>query len=117
VSGSTGQACEPTALTVTVIPSTGTADHAAAAPGNQVQFAAQVGRTIPKGCPLPPYAATWPAVWVSSDPTDVQVNNSQSRSLNGLTTCVAATKGAATLTATYTEDKLSASGTGTITCK
>ena len=64
-----------------------TADHTAAAPGNQVQFRAESspGNTNPS-CPVPTYILNVHAQWTSSDP-NVTVSSADDAT-NGLATCV-----------------------------
>jgi hypothetical protein len=104
-------------IALTVEPPTGSADHRAAAPGNQVKYAAWYGPTQGSSCLIPELDVT-NATWTSSDPLDVQVSSAPGDT-NGLATCTGATSGAATLTASYTPAAGSApvSGTATLTCQ
>jgi hypothetical protein len=54
--------------------------------------------TYPAGCPLPATPIIDDAIWTTSDPTNIQINNALGTT-NGLATCVGATTGAATITA------------------
>jgi hypothetical protein len=84
-------------------PTSGTANHALAPPGDQVQFMVTSAPYIVSGkdCALPQIVARVYAAWTSSDPTDVTVS-SAGDSTNGLATCVNATPTPVTLTATGT---------------
>ena len=102
--------CTPTPLVVTVSPASATADHTAAPPANQVQFAANVsGGTVPSGCAVP--AVAMQLQWAVADTTDVSFG-----STNGLATCVNATSGTTTVTATARQGNAQGSGTATLTC-
>ncbi len=97
--GNDPPSCNPVALAIS--PATTSVSHTP--PGNQVQFTAT--EQTPPGCrgvPLPVIGATWSV----SDPVNVTITNS------GLATCVAATNGEVTVTATSG----SLTGTARLTC-
>ncbi len=66
--GALADNCEVSAL---VIPATATADPAAAAPGNQVQFSTSF--TVKGSCVLPQFLTE--GQWVTSDPTNTSISN------------------------------------------
>jgi hypothetical protein len=95
--GDVKQNCQITGLTVT--PATATADHNALAPGNRVQFFAAA--QVPKGCVSPACVNCVPGlVWSVSDPVNVSIANNANDGTNGTATCLGATNGAVTITAT-----------------
>lgn len=114
------QNCTATPYVVTLTPASGTADHNAAPPGNQIQFSmAGTGGQIPAGCPAvgDPLAG---ASWKESDPTDVHITFDPEATgiTRAVAVCVNATPGATTLTGTLSEgDFLTGSGTAQVTCK
>lgn len=77
-------------ITAAITPSSATADHAAAAPGNQVQFV--LSSTATGNCPLVPDRV---GVWSTSDPVNTTISNQAPT--QGLATCVNATPAAATI--------------------
>src|SRR5215467_7939307 len=80
--GNTQQSCEFTALSVT--PSSGTADHAVSAPGNQIQF---VAAPVTKGqCAAGACVNCWGQTWTVSDPVNVSISNENLD--NGMATCL-----------------------------
>lgn len=108
------QNCELTALLVS--PSSATADHSVSSPGNQVQFFA--GPVMKGQCAVPACVNCLGQTWTASDNLDVSISNNASD--NGTATCLAATTGAVTITATApvsTKSNKTVSGTATLTCK
>jgi hypothetical protein len=106
--------CRLTALSVG--PSSATADHLAAAPGNQVQFFATA--IVPNGCASAACVNCSGQTWTVSDPDNVSISNNINN--NGTATCVGATNGAATVTATApvrTATTQTVTGNATLTCK
>lgn len=77
-------------ITATVTPASATADHTAAPPGNQVQFA--LNSTAKGNCPLTPDAI---GIWSSSDTVNVSISN---QSTAGLATCLGPTASPVTIT-------------------
>ena len=69
-------------ITATINPSSATADHLAAVPGNQVQFALASTETG-SNCPLAPNNI---GSWSTSDPGNTKIN-----AASGLATCLATT--------------------------
>ena len=116
-SGSSG--CNITSV-LEVTPSSATADHSAAAPGNEERFVATERSTSIPGCPVPAVAAItivpviYPA-WTSSDPVDVTVSSAPDAT-NGLATCVNATLTPVTLTATEGSGVTAQLASATLTC-
>jgi hypothetical protein len=98
------------------MPATATADHRETPPGNQAQFRPQLVNTYPAGCPLPATPIIDDAVWTTSDPTNIQINNALGTT-NGLATCVGATTGAATITAKISLPMSTLSSTASLTCQ
>src|SRR6266498_3475755 len=82
--------CRLTALSVS--PTSATLDHLAAAPGNQGQFFAAA--VVSGSCAIPACVNCSGQTWMVSDPINVSISN------NGTATCVGATSGAVTVTAT-----------------
>lgn len=108
------QNCELTALLVS--PSSATADHSVSSPGNQVQFFA--GPVMKGQCAVPACVNCLGQTWTVSDNLDVSIGNNAND--NGTATCLAATTGAVTITATAPASNKSTktvSGTATLTCK
>lgn len=103
------------ATALAVAPQTGTADHAAAPPGNQVSF---VGQDMPPAsCPPTPGAPRMDLKWSVSDPVNVTIGNIQGVDY-GVATCKNATAGAVTVTASGNNTlKMPITGTAALTCK
>jgi hypothetical protein len=99
-----------------------TADHTLAAPGNQVTFQAVSGAEAVSGsdCPIPLVVAdvSGSAVWTVSDPLDVQLSGTAPNAISGeVATCVNATADPVTVTASYTNQGVTKTGTAQLTCK
>lgn len=108
------QNCELTALSVS--PSSATADHSVSSPGNQVQFFA--GPVMKGQCAVPACVNCLGQTWTVSDTVNVSISNNAND--NGTATCLGATNGAVTITATAPASNKSTktvSGTATLTCK
>ena len=109
-------------FTLRVSPTSGVADHAAKAPGNQQQFGASGTPTLTPGsastCGLPALVASLQPQWTSSAPLDVTVSSAQD-STNGLATFLAATTAPVILTATTSASSQAPQQTATVTltCK
>src|SRR5262249_42361992 len=86
------------AIALAVAPPTATADHAAAPPGNKIQFVAL--DAIPPGCrPTPgPAVPRQDLKWTVSEPANVTIGNTPNVDY-GLATCNNATAGTVTVTA------------------
>lgn len=111
--------CKPSGFSLGALPAEGantTPDHSAAAPGNQEQFVADVGPVTGPGCATPAYVFLAKANWTVSDPVHVHISSAPDAT-NGLATCVDATQGAATVTATFTQETFTETANATITCK
>jgi hypothetical protein len=109
-----GEKCQLVGLTVS--PSTATADHAAPSPANRVQFAAQA--EVPAGCVVIQCVNCVGQTWAVSDPVHVSISNNGSD--NGTATCLGATNGAVTITATApvtAGSNQTVSGTALLTCR
>jgi hypothetical protein len=112
--GNTPQSCDLTGLSIS--PSTATADHGVSAPGNHVQFVAGL---VAKGqCAFGACVNCWGQTWTVSDPVNVSISNDALD--NGIATCLRATNGAVTITATAPvsgKSTQTVTGTATLTCK
>jgi hypothetical protein len=111
-----------TELALEVGPGSGTANHVAASPGNQVQFDGYTAESIVSGsgCAIPNIVERVNATWTSSDTTNVTVSNA-SGSTNGLATCVGPTAGLVTITGSIAANpslnQPAQSKTVTLTCQ
>ena len=105
--------CTP--LDLSVAPQTATADHAAAAPGNQISFIAFDG--LRPGCPPTPGPIRTDLKWSVSDTVNTKIGNTLNVDY-GVATCINATPSPVTVTATGTNG-LGATirGTATLACK
>jgi hypothetical protein len=110
--------CTVTALNLG--PAAGTADHLAASPGNQVQFSGfDALNTLPSGCLTVgiTQAMRTDLKWTVSDPVNVTIGNTLNVDY-GRATCVNATAGPVTVTASGPNAKgTTITGTATLTCK
>jgi len=79
-----------------VVPATATADHTAAAPGNQQKFTFPL-TVLPAGCAQAQYIVL--PTWVSSDPVNAPISNANDAT-NGVATCVGATTPPVTISTT-----------------
>ncbi len=115
--GDGNKSCQWIALNVS--PATATANHSAAAPGNQAQFAAN--GVVSSGCATAQCINCTPGVtWSVSDAVNVSLTPGPMGQSVVIATCLGATSGAATLTATVPVTSGSAqtvSGTATLTCQ
>ena len=111
-----GGSCTVTTV-LAVSPASGTADHSAAAPGNQQKFSAvESFSSITSGCAVPLVVPVVYPAWTSSDPVDVTVS-SAADSTNGLATCVNAALAPVTLTASVGTGATAQAKTVTLACK
>lgn len=104
--GNSTNCATPTALTIS--PTTGSADHTAVPPGNQVQYSGAL--QYPAGCVLPTILPV--LTWSTSDTTDTSIGTPPNA---GLATCLNATPQAATITGSLPGGSLK--GTATLSCK
>jgi hypothetical protein len=103
------------AVALAVAPQTATADHLAAAPGNQISFVA--GDVAPNGCPPTPGPLRFDLKWSVSDPVNVSIGNTPNVDY-GVATCKNATAGPVTVTASGTNKlNMPITGTASLTCK
>ena len=110
-----------TVASMAVDPSTGTADHNAAPPGNEQQFFSD--GTMTGSCPAPPMSTPirrglQDVIWTVSDAANVSISNVKDSTF-GTATCLGPTSGAATVTATLPADKNHGKGllaSGQLTC-
>jgi hypothetical protein len=79
-----GVSSDKCVVTTAITPANATADHNAAAPGNEVQFS--LSSTVKGNCPLIPDVV---GVWSTSDPVNTTISNEPSS--QGLATCLHAT--------------------------
>lgn len=105
---------------LTVTPQNGVADHTSAPPGNEVHYQGTV-QAVPSrpSCPVPALIPVYPeyATWMNPDPADIQISSAKDPS-NGTAVCLAATKGAVTLTGTFPQGAAgSVEKTVTLTCR
>jgi len=101
--GSTQNSCT---ITANVIPASGSADHALAAPGNQVQFATQ--SSVAGNCPLAPDTK---GTWATSDTTNTSIDQ------QGLASCLSATPSPATITNSGVVRRVKSFTPATLTCR
>jgi hypothetical protein len=85
---------------IDVSPSSATADHAAQAPGNQVQFITITGQKCTNGAYSNAIAVIYPG-WTNPDPLDISIS-SAADATNGTAICKNTTAGPVTLTASAT---------------
>jgi hypothetical protein len=103
------------AVGLAVAPSTATADHLAAAPGNKVSFVAS--DQPPAGCPPTPGPIRLDLLWSVSDPANVTIGNTQKVDY-GVATCIHATPAPVTVTATGANTHgATITGTATLACR
>jgi len=99
--------CNPTALTIS--PTTGTADHTALPPGNQVQYSGML--QYPSGCTVPAIVPI--LTWTTSDTTDISITGGPANP--AVATCLNATPQPATITAALPTSGLK--GTASLSCR
>jgi hypothetical protein len=104
------------ALQMSVGPATGTADHAAPAPGNQQVFTAFTGEKPQVGCPISNVVLEVFPAWTSSDPLDITISSANDKT-NGTATCTGSTNGPVTLTAVLGSGASELTATASLTCK
>ena len=109
-----GSQCDPI-LQMKITPTVATADHMAAAPGNQVKFEAVEGDGIVSGCPINNVLRLVQPVWTNPAPLDITISSAQDAT-NGTAVCLDSTSGPVTLTATDTTVKPALSAQVTLTC-
>ena len=85
-----GVSSDRCSVTTSIAPVNATADHNAAAPGNEVQFS--LSSTVKGDCPLIP---DFVGVWSTSDSVNTTISNQAST--QGLATCLSATPTPATI--------------------
>ena len=101
---------------LSVSPATATADHAATPPGNQQKFYAALEPSAAPGCPVPQNVGIAYPAWTNPAPLAISISSAQDQT-NGLATCLKATTGAVTLTATVGTGLTAQSKTVQLTCK
>ncbi len=103
--------------TLSVSPTTATADHISAPPGNQQQFHAYSGPgAAVSGCAQAQVIAELTPQWTVSDTVHVTISSAQNT--NGLATCLGSTTGAATVIASIVGTSGSVTKlTASLTCK
>jgi hypothetical protein len=92
----------------TVVPATAVADHNAAAPGNQQQFAFPLTQ-LPVGCAQAQYLVL--PTWVSSDTVNAPISNTPPNI--GVATCM----GSTTTPVTISTTQEGSASVGRLTCK
>lgn len=85
-----GTSSDTCVITASITPQNPTADHNAAAPGNQVQFS--LLSSVKGNCPLTP---DFVGVWSTSDPVNTTISNQVPT--QGVATCLNATATPATI--------------------
>jgi len=85
-----GGASDTCVITTAITPTSATADHSAAAPGNEVQFV--LSSSVKGNCPMVPDRL---GVWSTSDPVNTTISNQAPT--QGLATCLNATSTPATI--------------------
>src|SRR6266481_6390568 len=85
-----GTSSDTCVITTSITPQNATADHNAAAPGNQVQFS--LLSSVKGNCPLTP---DFLGLWSTSDPVNTTIGNQAP--IQGLATCFNATPTPATI--------------------
>jgi len=114
--GSQNPACGPGPPVLAVSPATATADHTAAAPGNQQQYTATSRPAAAgAGCATPDVIARLTPTWTVSDTLHISISNA-SDATNGVATCLGPTIGAATVTATVGSGATATKLTASLTC-
>jgi hypothetical protein len=116
--GCGGTASKPpdcsTAISLTVLPNPGTADHLAAPPGNKVSFFGL--DVLPEGCIPRPGPIRLDLHWTVSDTTNTSIGNTPNVD-NGVASCINATPAPVTVTATGPNERgATISGTAALTC-
>ena len=108
------QDCRSIGLSVS--PPSATADHTAAAPGNEAQFFASA--VVRNGCATAACVNCSGQTWTVSDPGNVSISNNAND--NGTATCLGTTNGAVTVTATVSAtrgSKHTLTQTAMLTCR
>jgi hypothetical protein len=92
-------------------------NHTDPPPGNQEQFIAALFPTAAgSGCAVPQVVEKVAANWTVSDPVHVTIS-SANNATNGVATCIGATSGPATVTASYTQNSVTKTATNSLICK
>jgi hypothetical protein len=100
-----------------VSPLTATANHSAAAPGNQVQFFSTIApKASAADCPVPLYIIAARPAWTNPDPLDLTISNANDAT-NGTAVCNSATSGPVTLTANVGSSATPSLQTVQLTCQ
>lgn len=114
--GDEKQTCKWVALNLT--PPSASANHTAASPNNEAQFAANAAPS--SGCLVPECINCTPGVtWTVSDPVNVSISPVENQSV-AIATCMGATASPVAITATApasTGTTETVSGTATLTCQ
>jgi hypothetical protein len=98
-------------------PAVATADHSAAAPGNQQKFNAGIAPTVTgTGCALPAWQETAMPTWTNPDPLDISISSAPDET-NGTAICTGSTSGPVTLTATEVYSQKTYSSSVALSCK
>jgi hypothetical protein len=87
--GTASKNCTGTFTGITVTPTTASADHTAAAPGNEATFFAVAQYSYPSGCAIPEPIQVLTAQWSVSDTADVTITNTPAGQVpGGVATCL-----------------------------
>jgi hypothetical protein len=92
-------------------------NHTDPPPGNQEQFIAALFPTATgSGCAVPQVVEKVAANWTVSDPVHVTIS-SANNATNGVATCIGATSGPVTVTASYTQNSVTKTAANSLICK
>jgi hypothetical protein len=98
-------------------PLTATANHSAAAPGNQVQFSSYISpKPSAANCAVPNWIIAARPNWTNPDPLDISIS-SATDATNGTAVCNSATSGPVSLTASVGTGATPSTITVQLTCQ
>jgi hypothetical protein len=108
----------PAAYELQISPTSATADHSASAPGNQQKFMATSPNIFAtgNGCVESALLELVHPQWTSSDPLNVSVSSANDDT-NGTATCTGMTGEPVTLSATFTQNGITKTGSALLSCK
>jgi hypothetical protein len=103
--------------TLIISPLAATANHAAAAPGNQIQFFSEIApKPSAANCPVPQFVIAARPDWTNPDPLDITIS-SAADATNGTAVCSSATPGPVSLTASVGTQATPSTITVQLTCQ
>jgi hypothetical protein len=103
-----------TFIAIKIAPQRASADHGAVPPANGLQFTA-VAATTPPGCALT-HSNPQNVTWSVSDSVHTSISNVHDQTF-GTATCLGATTGSATVTASMPSGSSAVSATAMLTCQ